>query len=205
MVANFFSNSFQSIKHRSKDFTNLTNLRIQQSYFSNHWVFETKTHWKICLALPQLIQFDSFFRCHFQDETCKCRDSYNHGIRIHHVHIFKRYLFYLVILFFFKKCCEIKKNQNIALFHYKWGEFFSSHPESKGYHSHDFFVSTMKSNNQKLDLHGKVCFFWKGNINCKSIETLALFLSMLLISSPLAPCKKSYWVKGRQQDGKFFS
>ena len=49
MVANFFSNSFQSIKCGSTDFTNLTNLKFQEPYlFKTTGFFETKTPSGLC-------------------------------------------------------------------------------------------------------------------------------------------------------------
>ena len=48
LVANFFSNSFQSIKCGSTDFTNLIELKFQEPYFQTTVFFETKPPSELC-------------------------------------------------------------------------------------------------------------------------------------------------------------
>ena len=89
MVANFFSNCFQSIKSGRTDFTNLTNSKFQQPFFQTSWFFKAKTHWGVCLIITKnsrekkwsfLVLLHTFlvaiWDCHFLDGTCKLRDSF---------------------------------------------------------------------------------------------------------------------------------
>ena len=134
MVGKIVSNSFQIIRSRWTDFTNLINLEFGQFYFSNHWInwnynslrsvaYHSK-HFKRKLWSFSFfyVLFDYFFWIFiFKGEMCKRRLSFQAKcvyLPWNCFHVVKKCLFCLFILgFSLKKHSQNKKNLCVAQFY----------------------------------------------------------------------------------------